>query len=83
LIAEIETFPPPVAERVVPKDVEPIPICPSPAVRTPVSDMAVPEVFPEEMLVPVTPDSILRADTFALVVPFRETCPVEDLMTAP
>ena len=83
MTAEIEMFPPPVADNVVPKDAEPIPVPPSPAVRTPVSDIAVPELFPEEMLVPVAPPSILNADTFALVVPFRETCPVEDLMTAP
>jgi hypothetical protein len=47
-----------------------------------VREIAVPEVFPEEMLVPVAPKSILRPDTFELV-PLMEIWPVEDLITAP
>lgn len=56
---------------------------PSPALLTPVREIAVPEDFPELIVVPVVPFSILSAETLALVVPLIETWPLEDLITAP
>jgi hypothetical protein len=48
-----------------------------------VREIAVPEDFPELIVVPVVPFSILSAETLALVVPLIETWPLEDLITAP